>query len=77
MSKEQYKSKERVACITGGCNNCSKAVLVGETFLRKKPLYSCSERERKHKRVNARECKQFRCNTPQKWNFCSDCRKGK
>jgi len=68
--------KERVNCILAGCNNCAKGVRVGESLFGD-DLYRCSAYRNKHKKIDARDCGAFRCNTPNDGILCKDCRKGK
>lgn len=68
---------QRVECHNAGCHNCEKSAYAGKTLIFGDKLYTCSANPMKHKEVNARDCNQFRCNNPNEWNFCRDCRKGK
>ena len=70
-------SKERVGCFTAGCDICSNAVLVGKTFYWEEPLYSCRAYRKKHKKIDAKDCGEFRCNRESYMALCDDCRRGK
>jgi len=62
----------RVHCFTKTCRECSKAVFVKENFWGDK-LYMCSETNKKHKEIDARDCGGFRCNQYGEYLLCQNC----
>ena len=65
---------KRFNCEKAGCAICSKATVVKGIFGIKK--YKCSNHEKSHKKIKAKDCLAFRCNSATNAKECRHCRKG-
>lgn len=64
---------KRFNCEKAGCAICYKATVVKGIFGIK--MYECSNYGR-HKRIKAKDCLAFRCNSATNAKECRQCRKG-
>lgn len=65
---------KRFNCEKAGCEICSKARVVEGIFgiIR----YKCSNYEKAHRKIKAKDCLEFRCNNVSDTKECRHCRKG-
>ncbi len=66
---------KRFNCEKASCSICSKATVVKGLFGIKR--YKCPRYEgKKHKKIHAKDCLDFRCNPGKYTKECDRCRKG-
>ena len=65
---------KRFNCDKAGCAICSNAKVVNGIFGIKR--YECPNHPKAHKKVKAKDCLAFRCNTTTFKKECTYCRRG-
>lgn len=69
---------ERVSCLTANCSYCQHGIKAGKTFYWGDALYICKAHPKKHKKIDAEDCGEFRCNKSKDYSIlCRNCRRGK